>query len=382
VNKLKVCYAVPHLGYRGTTRIAQCLARFLDPAAFEFSVLTFRAPPKNTLPRETHVFDISHHMPTWSQVRRVKSSVYAHRVHRTLRKEAPDVVIGDVTWLCNALAASRLLTRVPRRLVVRMGNIKSQAWAEEERSTGARIHRWITGVLFSRVEGVIVPSNAVKQDLVSCFGVPEGRIFTIPNPIDLAQVSTMAQETVEHPLLQGEPAIIVAVGAMNNQKNHALLIRAFGLLQEKKDVRLVLVGDGPERPQVEKLVKELGVSKDVWITGHRDNPYKYLAQATVLVHPAKWEGFGYAVLEAMACGVPVIAGANSGGPAEIVRDEVDGLLVRDMSPEPLAEAILTLLDDEGLRTAMGKNAIDRASEYDAQRIVPMYERVIVRCARC
>ncbi len=376
MGRAKVCYVVPALGQRGTTRLAQCLAVFLDTDAFEFSVLTFKAPPEGVLPSEVQFSSVSGEMPAWARVRLVRGLVYAYRLHAVLRRECPDVVIGDVTWLCNALVVARLLTGVPRRLLVRMGNIKSRAWSNDVGPVTGWFRRKVTGALFSRADVVIVPSQAAKDDVVERLGVGAERVTVIPNPIDLERVSERAQEAVDDAFAAGCGVTILAVGVLNEQKNHALLVEAFARLAKEKGACLVLVGGGPERRRLERLAGELGVSQRVLFTGSVANPYKYMAQATVFVHPARWEGFGYAVLEAMACGRPVVAGAGSGGPAELVRDGVDGLLVDDMSPECLAQAISKLLNDAALRTALGKNAAKRAREYDANVVVPAYEKLI------
>jgi glycosyltransferase involved in cell wall biosynthesis len=190
---------------------------------------------------------------------------------------------------------------------------------------------------YSRADAVVAVSNAVKRDLVDSFGVPEERITTVYNTVDTDQVRALAQESLDPPLagfLSGKS--IVTAGSLKRQKGHWHLLRAFARLKrDLPDARLALLGEGPLGPYLTGLARGLGLathvaweprstplgSADVAFLGFRRNPFAVFAQARLFAFSSVWEGFGNVLVEAMACGTPVVSTDCASGPREILAPE-------------------------------------------------------------
>lgn len=148
--------------------------------------------------------------------------------------------------------------------------------------------------------------------------------------------------------------VVLHVGRFSQQKNHAVLIRSFHLLkQSRPDIHLWLVGEGRLRQSYERLVGELGLMDSVHFLGVRTDIPRIMAAADIFALSSDWEGIPLVVMEAMASGLPVVA-TSVGGVPELITPGVTGLLVPPGHPGKIAEAILRLLDDDGLRLAIGR----------------------------
>jgi glycosyltransferase involved in cell wall biosynthesis len=170
-------------------------------------------------------------------------------------------------------------------------------------------------------------SEGVADDLVACTGIDRSRISVIYNPIEIFEVLSEAAQPLDDPWFQaGEPPVVLGAGRLTKAKDFPTLIRAFARLRLRHEIRLVIVGEGEDRPPLEALIRELGIERDVALPGFVRNPFAYMARARVFASSSAWEGFGNALLEALACGTPVVSTNCSSGPAEILDNGAYGLL--------------------------------------------------------
>lgn len=193
-------------------------------------------------------------------------------------------------------------------------------------------------------DGIVAASHGVAKDLAQITSLPLERIQVIYNPVITPELAEMATEPLEHPWFdQGEPAVILGAGRLQDQKDFPTLIRAFAEVRRKQKARLAILGWGPNRPQLEALVEEMGLENDVAMLGHVKNPFAYMARAAVFVLSSAWEGFGNVLVEAMAVGTPVVSTDCQSGPAEILDNGKYGLLTPVGNSNALAKAILQVL---------------------------------------
>ena len=139
------------------------------------------------------------------------------------------------------------------------------------------------------------------------------------------------------------------------------------------DWTLQILGEGPQRAALEDLADSLGVRDNVHLTGWADRPQTALLEAGAFVLPSRYEGFPNALLEAMACGLPCLAFACDSGPAEIIRDGVDGLLVPPGNVDALAETLRQLVSDEAKRARLGGRAVEVASRFSIEAFFTRWE---------
>jgi glycosyltransferase involved in cell wall biosynthesis len=273
---------------------------------------------------------------------------------RALRRLEADVFQANLRhpWSCQYGIAAALRARGTRVIAVEHLPVPPSGWLQRrlKRATSRRLAAHVSVGLRS------------ARTLESLIGLAAGSIRTIHNGIAEAEIGA-----VERPF---PGPTIVAVGRLSRQKGFDLLLRALASLP---GVSLVLIGDGPRRGELERLAGELGLSERLLMTGWADDVRPYLRAAEVLALPSRWESFPLVVLEAMFAGLPVVA-ADVGSVKEAVLEGETGLVVPTENVEALAEALARLLDDPGLRAAMGRRAAEVAHErFNAGRMAEAFE---------
>ena len=241
------------------------------------------------------------------------------------------------------------------------------------RTLGAALERWGE----ARADAVICLTPRLLRRLAQ-EGVDEGRLHVIPSGVDPRLFSTHRLDPVAD---VGRPRVLF-VGRMAPQKGARALLRAFSLLNHTS-ARLVLVGDGPQRPELERAAVRLGIAGRTRFTGfvpHEEVP-AFLAHADVLALPSTYEELGAVLVEAMQAGLPIVA-SRVGGIPELLTDGVTGRLVPPGDPAALASAIDEVLADPALARRLGEAARERASLYHwdilAGRVLDLYRSVARR----
>lgn len=202
-------------------------------------------------------------------------------------------------------------------------------------------------ITYPKCFALVVQTESVKQFFHRIVGSKKIRV--IANAVEMPQC-TDTEASSKRPW-------IVAIGRLERQKGFDLLIDAFAAVaREHPEWKLKIVGDGSQREQLSNQVDRLGLSTSVELCGWSESPCSWLEQAAIFVLSSRYEGFPNALLEAMAMGVPPISFSCESGPDEIVRHEVDGLLVPAGDVERLAQAIASLITNPAERTAMGARA--------------------------
>jgi len=248
-----------------------------------------------------------------------------------MRATRPDAVLSTMTGtnLLTVLACkrshvrSRLVLREASSLINARGFIKQKAM------------HW----LYRRADMVIAVSRGVAGDLRS-LGIPDDQIRVIHNPVDRDRLHHLAGVGPVLPGLDGAPYVI-ALGRLTAAKDYPTLLRAYAASKLHHSHRLVIVGEGEERDELERLVFELGITERVLLAGALDNPFRVLAGAALLILSSRWEGYPNVLLEALALNVPVLATDCQHGPRELLDT---GHLVPVGNPMSLARAMDTELE--------------------------------------
>lgn len=241
-----------------------------------------------------------------------------------------------------AILARRAAGR-PLRLAIREANMASIGSANAI-NLREKFMPYLMRFFYPWADVIIAISQGVAEDLIKEIGVPEEKVTVIYNPVVTPQLFERAEEKLDHPwFAPGEPPVIVAVGRLTEQKDFSLLLSSFALVRKKLICRIVILGEGEKRNELEDLVREMGLEADVEMPGFVDNPYKYMKNAAVFVLSSKWEGFGNVLVEAMALGTPVVSTDCSSGPAEILEAGRWGQLVSVGDVEQMATEILGTL---------------------------------------
>lgn len=287
---------------------------------------------------------------------------------RYLRRERPQALLSALDGANVVALWARSLAGVPVRTVVSVHTTVSESVARKRR-------QWVPHALrlfYPRAEAIVAVSRGVADDLARLTGLPREKIQVIYNPVVTPELFVKAEEPLGHPwFAAGEPPVILGVGQLHEAKDFQTLIRAFALVRKKRVARLVILGEGEERPKLEALVRELDVEGEVALPGFVDSPFKYMKRAAVFVLSSRWEGLPSVLIEAMACGTPVVSTACPSGPEEILENGRWGRLVSVGDVDALAEAIILTLDDKN-----HPDVARRALDFGVQRAIDEYIRVL------
>jgi glycosyltransferase involved in cell wall biosynthesis len=238
---------------------------------------------------------------------------------------------------------ARSLAIVPTRVVVSIRIAISEDMRHGQPLRG-RIATTCAGLFYGAADGVVAVSDGVADDFAQVTGFRRSRIRTIYNPVVTAELSALAEAPLDDPwFAPGQPPVVLSVGRLAVQKDFPTLLRAFALVRAQRPARLLILGEGDKRPELEALARRLGVMRDVCLRGYVDNPFAYMRRCAVFVLSSAYEGLPNALIEAMACGAPVVSTDCPSGPAEILDSGKYGCLVPIGDEAAMAAATLAIL---------------------------------------
>jgi glycosyltransferase involved in cell wall biosynthesis len=262
---------------------------------------------------------------------------------RYLKTERPHAIISTLDHANVMAIIAHTLTNGSQKILVR-SPISLNALTLHQKDIWTSMIRFLVKYFYHRAHHVIAVSKGAAQDLVS-LGIAENKVKTIYNPAITPDLVDKAQEPLKHSwfTIEGLP-VILGVGRLAPQKDFTTLIHAFANLNQQHSARLIILGEGEDRPKLESLVKSLGLDAQVSLPGFVDNPFSYMKHSSVFVLSSLYEGMPNALLQAMACGIPVVATDCPNGPREILEDGKWGRLVPVGDAEAMSKAILASLE--------------------------------------
>ena len=290
-----------------------------------------------------------------------------------LRRERPDAMLSGLVHVNVIAVLAAKIARSGTRVVISERNTISRDVHDSPTFAIRAAHRAVPWV-YPRADAIIAVSRGVAKDLAAFSGVPESRIEVVNNPVVTARLADRIAEPAPHPWLEdGGPPVLLAVGRLAPQKDFPTLLRAFALLRENRDIRLLVFGEGDERPMLEQMAAELGIAESVAMPGYTANPYAAMSRASVFAMTSRWEGSPNALVEAMACGTPVVATNCPSGPSEILEGGRYGPLVPMGDVEAVANGIAHMLD-AGVPAAVLKR---RAADYHVDAAAEGYLKILL-----
>jgi glycosyltransferase involved in cell wall biosynthesis len=246
-------------------------------------------------------------------------------------------------------------------------------------------------ILYPYADKIIANSQNVARDLEKVSKIPQNKIQVIYNPKFIEEIKEKSKaHKVESPKFLKEKFTILAVGRLEKQKNFKTLIEAFALVKQKIDAQLIILGDGGQKKELERLIFDLGL-EDIYLKGFTDNPYLYMANSDVFVSTSLWEGFSNSLIEAGILGLPIIATDCGSGSRELLMSDFglsigrqtlnkplekgnieyaeNGILVARQDPEKMAEAILVLAGNDKLREKYSQNIKKQSEKFEIKTIL-------------
>jgi len=368
----KLLFVLPSLGGGGAERASVDLLRGIDRQRFHITLVLFTRSGRflQELPRDLPLYDL--------QGRQSYDLRLVWRLAGVLRRENPDVVFSVLRYTNLITLLACRLAGTPARVVVIEHNLPS---AEFALFGGGRLKAWFLKRLYPRADVVAAVATAIARELTTVYGLSCDKVQVIPNPVDLERVKTLALEKLEQPWFGAGQPVLVAVGRLHPQKGFAHLIRAFSSVRQTLPCKLVILGEGPLRDELESLIASLGLADDISLPGFQPNPYNYLLNSAAFVLSSLFEALPTVLVEALALGVPVVSTRYSVEPDDIITDGVTGIFVPPADEGALAQAILRVLQDHELRRRLSANGPLRAADFATERVVAQYEALFERLSR-
>lgn len=383
----KVIILIPTLAHGGAERVVSSLS-FQAPAHVELVLAVFERNISYPFQGRIESLDVA---LTKSLVPRVyRFFLRWWRFRRLLEKERPDAVIsfGYSADIINIFTNRKAVIRVDMFLT------------EGRKGVWGSFTKCIAKFVFRRAYLILAVSEAIKMDLGETFGISTEKIRVLRNPIDVERIKKLSQEELPSAYQKVfEFPVVVAMGRLTKQKGQWHIIKAFQEVKKQlPQAKLCILGKGSMEEELRSYVSSVGIAGDVYFAGWQENPYAFLGRARVFVLSSLWEGLPMVLLEAMACGLPIVSADCKSGPREILAPSTDvkfqtqeieyaefGALTPVCSrsweyraqasreERLLAEALVRVLRDSSYARQLGLQSGRRAQDFDNERILQEYE---------
>jgi glycosyltransferase involved in cell wall biosynthesis len=369
----RVAFLVRGLDGGGAQRDAILMANALEAAGIASAIVTLeaRGPLAGLIDAAVPVVDLG-------RGRKLRIAAALPALRRLLVQGRPAALVSSEA-AANVMVtiASRFAGRRRPAIVLREVASPLEARRNDPYWQNRLAYRLVP-MVYPLADRVVTFTAGARNDLAVHFRVPAERIFNLGTNAVLTAEMRERLASGEH---RPEPGLVVSVGRLSPEKGHAVLLDAFARLRRRRAAHLIVVGEGNERPRLEQRVAELGLAGEVELAGHVADPLPILRRAALFVSASSHEGLGNAIIEALACGVPVVATDAPHGPREILAGGRLGRLVPVGDAAALADAMAEALDGPVAGETLVRRAADFTVEAAAARFASLLEELGVEGAQ-
>ena len=354
----RIAFFLPTLHGGGAERVVVNLLKGMwsRDLPLDLVLASAEGPYLKQIPKQVRVVNLG--------VGRVLNAIFP--LSSYLRQNSPLVLLSHMSHANVMAVLARDLAGTKTPLVLVQHNTLS---ADKSKLIRAKFFPPLMKWLYPRAEAIVGVSQATSRDLECSLGFRKGKVKTIYNPVVDNELIAKANLPLEHPWFEpGSPPVFLAVGRLTEQKDFFTAIEAFATVRKKIIARLLILGEGELRHELEAMTAKLGIAEDVSMPGFVQNPYAYMSRANAFLLSSRWEGLGNVLIEAMACGTPVISTDCPHGPKEILAAGKYGPLVRVGDAIALSGAMLQVLDEPVNRDVL----MERAMYFSVERAVSEY----------
>ncbi len=367
----KIMFVIPSLVGGGAERVNINLVEFFQQKQYFISLVLFEPifdhPFRRTDNLEVVVLGKRNKWDFFKLILGLRSVIHEFR---------PDVVLGSIFY-ANIIVYLSTLFLKPRPKIILVEHIYTPRYLAEQ--SFAKIKQWLMSIAYPRVDWIVAISDPIRMSLIELFHVDKNKIKIIYNPIIIDDIGNKIKAEFDiHKALNidSNDRILITAGRLTKAKRFDRLLRIFYSVQKTFDnVQLVILGKGPLEEELKQLSVQIGLEKRTHFVGFQENPYAWFSKSDMFVLSSDLEGFPMVLLEAMACGLPVVSTDCLSGPSEIITEGKDGYLVPLDDEKYFSEKILILLKNETLRFKFSEAAKQKAKQFDIDIIAPQYEKL-------
>lgn len=355
----RISIFIPSLGGGGAERVMVTLANAFVLRGYQVDLVLVKAhgPYIPLVSPKVNIVDLNS--------KRLISSIPSFVKY--LKANRPTLILSTINHANLGAIVANYLAGKPSHVFIRDANTASIS-LNSQHFFKAFIMKALMKLLFTKAEGIIAPSEGVAKDLENTIGLKSDSVEVIFNPVVTNELIKQKSEKVEHPwIIDKRVPSILAVGRLTKQKDYPTLLRAFSLLLKKTDAKLIVLGEGPERAAMVALIEELKIADKVQLLGFNSNPFAFMGNVDLFVLSSAWEGLPGTLIQALACGCPVVSTDCPSGPREILNNGQYGRMVKVGHYEELANAMATTLE-----TPIKKGIEERAMMFSEETAVKHY----------
>lgn len=246
--------------------------------------------------------------------------------------------------------------------------------------TGKYLNSFEVKYLYNKAARIVAVSSGIKDNMVTVHGINADHFTVIHNPVDINKIQGIISINInksDQYLRDKKRAFkIITVGRLTKQKGFSDLLNAFSIVRELFPAKLIILGEGELRDELESQARKLRLDGYLEMPGFVEDPWSMIHASDLYVMSSYWEGMPLVLLEAMACGTPIVSTDCDYGPREIITHGHNGMLVPVGDVHAMSNAIIQLLKDEQLRMKLAENAKETVKSYDSRLITRQYEQLI------
>ncbi len=356
----KICILLPDLRGGGAERLNILLANYWHSSGIKVEVVLMKKQGRliNLLSPKISIIDLD--------TKKIRNTI--PRIVKYLKQSRPDVVLSAMWPLTSAAIIAWLFSGKIGKLFT-SDHIMLSIECMKNIVIPLPLLAFSLKTTYRYADGIIAVSLGVKKDLCNISGLSENKVKVIYNPVSQAREIPYISISERKKLWGSDFCYnILAVGSLKLQKDYETLLKAFSLMSSDISAKLVILGDGPLRTDIEKIILQLGLQKKVVLHGFCLDPYPWYLTADLFVLSSQWEGFGNVIVEALECGTPIVSTNCPSGPSEILENGKYGTLVPVGDYIKLSNAMAGSLKQEHDKFLLRK----RADDFSVSRISDQY----------
>lgn len=282
-----------------------------------------------------------------------------------LYRRRPDVVFSTMTGTNLLAVIARRVSGSDAELILR-----EACQLKNLRGWRGRLYSFMMRILYPLADKIVVLTPEMKCELTTALGLSDETLVSIPNPVDIYKIQSEARISLPDNFDAGTPYLL-AVGRLSVQKDYMTMIDAYSKIACVTNVRLIILGEGPERPKLEDRINKLGLSDKIELRGYDSNPYRWMAHAEMLVLSSRWEGYPNVLAEAEVFGLPLVATEYSSSVRELVMPP--GSVVAVGNADDMADAIMRVMQGEKINPSADMEDVVRDK---SERAIRMYHDLV------